>query len=375
MTKAVKLDIKRTVKKSNVLNEMRNATTTMVEYRLFCVYLAHFSLDASTNEIVFKLSDYASITNLDSLKKRDIEKHAESIVGTTIKLSNDSGGFSTYSVFKRFDLEQGEDGWQVRLAINEDLIPYIKEQSGRFIRYKLYNTIFLKSFNQQRIYELLKQHEKSGGRVIELCDLREYLSIKKDEYPVWSVFSRDVLKVSKKAIEDNTDIRFEYEGIKSGRKVTAVKFTIYSNDRYKDKLRLAGWLPKEIEEPSYFGEKLDVKSAEQQGDQYAEYRKMLVRPDELTAEQLADCVELIKTTQWYNESQPVSNIEINTYFAAQEHYTSAHSPNNYYLYLRKAIVHNYAGILVCDKSGTESSFDTEEFFAAALRRAYEKPHE
>ncbi len=367
MPQAVELDIKKMVKKSNVLNEMRQSNMTMIEYRLFCIYLAHFSIDNNTNELVFKLNDYAAITNLSGLKKRDLERQAENLIRTAVKLANDKGGFSVYSVFKRFDLEQGENGWQVRLAINEDLLPFIKEQSGRFIRYKLYNTIFLKSFNQQRIYELLKQYEKLAERTIELKDLREYLSIKKDEYPVWYDFSSKVLKVSQKAIAENTDIKFEYEGIRHGRKVGAVKFTIYKNEAYKDRLQLAGWLPKDIIDKSYNGSEFAVDPHE---DSYAEYRKYLSLPDEFTVAQLSEIVELIKLTEWYDKSKPVTEVELYTYLAAQDRYTVAHSPNNYRNYLRDAVKGNYAGIAVCDKSGTlESSFDTDEFFNAALEHA------
>ena len=367
MSKAVELDIKKTVKKSNVLNEMRQSDMTMVEYRLFCIYLAHFSIDNDKNELVFKLSDYAAITDLNSFKKRDLERQAVNLVRATVKLANDKGGFSVYSVFKRFDLEQGDDGWQVRLAINEDLLPFIKEQSSRFIRYRLYNTIFLKSFNQQRIYELLKQYERLGERTVELKDLREYLSIKPDEYPVWYDFSSKVLKVAQASIAENTDIKFEYEGIRHGRKVGAVKFTIHKNEAYKDRLRLVGWLPKEILSDYYDGSEFAVKPS---NSNYVEYRKVLSAPDALTDAQLAEIVELIKTSQWYRQSKPVDDSEMMRYFMAQDRYTMSHDPNNYYGYLRDSVLANWAGLPNCDKAAPqESSFDTDEFFNVALERA------
>ena len=369
MPKAVELDIKKTVKKSNVLNEMRQSDMTLVEYRLFCIYLAHFSIANDKNELVFKLSDYVAITELNGFKKRDLERQAVNLVKTTVKLANDKGGFSVYSVFKRFDLEQGEAGWQVRLAINEDLLPFIKEQSSRFIRYKLYNTIFLKSFNQQRIYELLKQYERLGERTIELKDLREYLSIKPDEYPVWYDFSSKVLKVAQAAIAENTDIKFEYEGIRHGRKVGAVKFTIYKNEAYKDRLQLVGWLPKELAEEDYSDSEFAVKPL---GGGYSIYRNALTDPSALTDVQLAEIVELIKTTQWYKDSQPLTDEEMAMYLSAQDRYTVSHAPKSYYGYLRDSVIGNWASLPACVKSEQNSSFDTAEFFELALKRSYGK---
>ncbi len=243
MNEIVKLKLDNTVKKSNVLNEMRNATTTMAEYRLFCICMAHINVNTSTDTVIFKLNDYSNIVGLDRPRKEDLQSQAQNIVRTTITLSDDDG-FTVYSVFKSYSLKKRDDGYYIELVFNDSILPFLQEQSKKFVRYKLYNTLFLKSFNQQRIYEILKQYEKLGERTVELRDLREYLSIKKDEYLVWYDFSSKVLKVAQKAIAENTDIKFEYEGIRYGRKVAAVKFLIYKNDGYKDKLQLSGWLPK-----------------------------------------------------------------------------------------------------------------------------------
>lgn len=356
-----------TVKKSNVLNEMRNATTSMTEYRLFCICMAHINVNENTDTVRFKLSDYSNIVGLDRPRKEDLQEQARSIVRTTITL-HDSDGFTVYSVFKSYSLKKYEEGYYVELVFNDGILPFLREQSKRFVRYKLYNTLFLKSFNQQRIYELLKQYEKLGERTIELKDLREYLSIKEDEYPVWYVFSRDVIKVAQTAIAENTDIKFEYEGIRHGRKVGAVKFTIYKNEAYKDRLQLAGWLPKEILSENYEGSEFAVKTS---AKDYTEYRKVLSNPDALTEEQLAEIAELVKTSQWYKQSQPVEEGEMVAYLKAQDRYTISHNPNSYYGYLRDSVIGNWADVPVCDKSSMrESSFDTDEFFEAALRRSY-----
>lgn len=237
------LDATRTVKKSNLLNEMRNANASMVEYRLFCVYLAHLSLSNESNEVTFKLADYSRIVGLDRPRRTDLVSQAQNLVSKTALLDSPDGGFEVYSIFKKFKLYQDDGEWFVTLECNPDLAPMIREQRGRFLRYKLYNTIYLKSFNQQRLYELLKQYEKIGERTISLPDLRAYLSIGKDEYPVWSVFARDVLKVAQKSLREKTDICFDYEPIRKGRKVIAVAFAIKKNRDFVDQLEIDSFLP------------------------------------------------------------------------------------------------------------------------------------
>lgn len=256
----VDLDIKRTVKKSNILNELRNANVSLVEYRLFCVYLAHLPMNSDDNVVKFSLAEYAKAAGLDRPRYRDLHTQAENIVGMTASLSNEDGGFSVYSIFSEFKLFKEDEQWMVSLECNSKIAPLIREQRGRFLRYKLYNTICLKSYNQQRIYELLKQYETVGARVIDLMDLRAFLSISDDEYPVWGVFSRDVLKVAQKALKENTDICFDYEPVKKGRKVTAVRFDIYKNKNFVDQLRIDDFLPEQEFEGSYEGEEIDVRS-------------------------------------------------------------------------------------------------------------------
>lgn len=256
------LDINKTVKKSNILNELRNANASLIEYRLFCVYLAHIPMNSDDNVVKFSLSDYAKIAGLDRPRYLDLKAQAENMVGMTATIENDDGGFSVYSLFSEFKLFKEEEQWMVSLECNDKIASKIREQKGRFLRYKLYNTIYLKSYNQQRIYELLKQYEKIGTRSIDLIDLRAYLSINDNEYPVWGVFSRDVLKVAQKALRENTDIYFEYEPIKKGRKVVAVRFDVYKNHSFIDQLHIDDFLPPAEIETSYEGEEIDVHATE-----------------------------------------------------------------------------------------------------------------
>lgn len=240
-----KLDIKKTVKKSNVLNEIRNANASLVEYRLFCVYLAHLPINSEDNVVTFTLSDYARIAGLDRPRHADLETQSHNLLRLTALIKTDDGGFVNRNLFCEFKLYRENEEWMVSLECNPKIAPLIREQKTRFLRYKLYNTIYLKSYNQQRLYELLKQYEKIGERLIELEDLRAYLSIADTEYPVWGDFAQKVLKVAQKALKENTDICFDYEPIKKGRKVISVKFYIKKNEVFVDQLCIDDILPEQ----------------------------------------------------------------------------------------------------------------------------------
>ena len=279
------LDISKTVRKSNILNELRNANASLVEYRLFCVYLAHLSFDGSDNVVKFTLADYARVVGLGRPRYEDLAVQSHNILKMTALVKNPDGGFVNRNLFSEFLLSKENDCWMVSLECNPKIAPLIREQKGRFLRYKLYNTIYLKSYNQQRIYELLKQYEKIGSRTETLADLRAYLSIEETEYPMWSVFSRDVIKVAQKALKEHTDICFEFEPIKKGKKVAAVRFDIFKNEEFIDRLCVDDFLPKQEIDITYEGECVSAHAEECEDSNVQFDGRASRRPDTSPAEQ------------------------------------------------------------------------------------------
>lgn len=251
------------VVKNNMLNEMRGRMS-QVEYRLFCIYLSRINpKDENTNDVRFSLAEYTKIMGLDRPRREDLERQAENIVSKTVKIRRADGGFSVRSLFISFDLIQDENGiWQINLKAHPDLMPYLFENKKRFFKYQLYNTLYLSSFHQMRLYELLKQYEKIGKRIIALEDLKEYLGLEDTTYPIWGVFSRDILKKAQKAIGEKTDISFTYKAITkviSGkRRTVAVEFIISKNENFYNPLQLEGFLFPKEQDTGYNGDSIEI---------------------------------------------------------------------------------------------------------------------
>ena len=91
----------------------------------------------------------------------------------------------------------------------------------------------LKSSYAIRIYELLKQYEKLHERTFLLTDLRKMLGVE-DIYPAYGNFKQRVLVSAQKELKKKTDITFEIEEIKSGRRVTKIKFLISTTNKNKN---------------------------------------------------------------------------------------------------------------------------------------------
>lgn len=112
------------------------------------------------------------------------------------------------------------------------LRPYLLELKREFTSYKLENVVQLKSTYAIRIYELLKQYEKIQERTFSIGNLRKLLGAE-DIYPAYGNFKQRVLVPAQKELKDKTDISFNLEEIKSGRRVTKVKFIIHSVKQIK----------------------------------------------------------------------------------------------------------------------------------------------
>ncbi|MFA2828308.1 replication initiation protein, partial [Bacillus wiedmannii] len=118
----------------------------------------------------------------------------------------------------------------IDLRFDPLLKPFLLELSNKFTSYRLANVIKLKSTYAIRIYELLKQYEHIKKRTISLENLRYYLDAI-DVYPNYANFKQRVLNPSQKELNQKTDISFEFEEVKLGRKVQKIRFIIHSQKR------------------------------------------------------------------------------------------------------------------------------------------------
>ena len=106
------------------------------------------------------------------------------------------------------------------------LKPYLLALKRNFTRYPLNYIARLRSAYSIRLYELLCQYRSIGHRTFDLATLQLLLG---SNYEFYGNFKDKVLTIAKRDLVSNTDIDFEYVEIKTARKVTALKFTIFAN--------------------------------------------------------------------------------------------------------------------------------------------------
>ena len=251
---------KNLITKRNVLNEIRANSMTLQELRFFSIYLSRINpKDASTRIVRFSMSDFQTIMELDSRIKIDYMKRVtDSLLCKVVNVPDELGGYTGFQLFKQCKVSKDDFGeWFVEIDAHDMALPLMFDFQERFFSYQLWNALRLRSSNQLRMYEILKQYEKIGSRVLGVDELKELLGVAKNEYPRFGDFKVRVLDACQQALRESTDIKFTYEphGKKGkGGKILFLKFTIEKNTEYVDQLTLFEFIEERRRE---FGEDPD----------------------------------------------------------------------------------------------------------------------
>ena len=121
---------------------------------------------------------------------------------------------------------------KIQLAFSDVMKPFLLHLKGQFTAIEVTDLMQFKSIHAIRIYELLKQYETIGERVLSIEEIKQCCGIigKLKQY---IEFERYLLLIAQREIDAKSDISFEFERIKRGRKIVAIKFIINNNKSYE----------------------------------------------------------------------------------------------------------------------------------------------
>lgn len=182
--------------------------------------------DKDFTEYKFKATELCKILNIQQKNiYRDLDDITDKLMGRYIKLKNDdSEKFKKRHLIKIADFENGI----LTMKIDEEMKEFYLELNW-YTKYQFKNIMQFKSTYSFRLYELLKQYEKIGNRLITIDDLRFVLDINKKQYSKYANLKQKVISVAVNEINTNTDIYIDFEELKEVRKVISIKFYIKKN--------------------------------------------------------------------------------------------------------------------------------------------------
>ncbi len=234
--RSVNVDENTVVKKSEILVRSRYTLSPLALKFLSCIIANVKRGDPVDQEYVFNISKFSELTGQKTHRIYELIDQATSeLLRNPLKIPTEEGrGFLKFNWISSASYLYGQGS--VSFCIDKRLRPYIIDLRERFLKYKLENILKLKSSYSIRIYEILKDWISQEKRYNKKHVIEKIVSVDwiRDtlEIPLsyrYSDLKRFILQKAQKELEKYTDLKFTFEEIKTGRKVSHLKFYIIEN--------------------------------------------------------------------------------------------------------------------------------------------------
>lgn len=342
---------KLTVLKSNPLTSLWRSDLTLSEFKILDVYLSRInSHHPERRRIEISKEEFEEVFGISKFNLRELDTRLKHLVGQAVRISDGDykKGFAWVSLFEEACVDLDADGVQtVYLECTQKAMKYFFNcENIGYLRYKLR---CVKDMKSRYTYILFLYLEKNRYRIeweISLDDLKVILNCDRDElYQEYKFFNQRILQRSKQEILKKTECRFDYAPVKKGRKVTAIRFTVYPLQKLKDS---------DINAPdqSYFE---DIPENIQEDD-VEFFRTACCIPGtddlEFSREQMQQIFEVLVTLPEHKlpnkEALPIPTITGQRYHYLRERYAAMNAAAE-----KKKIAHRYSYFLAMIKKDAE----------------------
>nr|CRY96320.1 hypothetical protein [uncultured prokaryote] len=212
------------VKKSNAIARARWQPESIWEPRIVALVASKVresDEDFQTYRIPVAELIGLSDENLSGKQYQDISRSIAHLGKATIRIEGTKPrNFRQYNIFAMCGYE---DGYLIA-GFHPDLKPHFLNLKAQFTAYNLFEYLTLPSAYSQRIFEFLKSWANTPEVVVSVAELHEMLNTPESFRKDFRQFRTRVLEKAHKDIREKTSLRFEWEPVKVGRSVEAIRF-------------------------------------------------------------------------------------------------------------------------------------------------------
>lgn len=229
------------VTQSNKLTEARYFLT-IGEQKVILLLISMISPDDTDfKDYEMKVSEFSQMMGLSGKSIYDrMDDTLDKLLSRVIHIPEKTGFLKIGWVSSARYIE-GEGVMQ--LSFDKKLKPYLLQLKEQFTKYNLFLVAKFQSAYSVRIYMLLKQYESIGYREFEVLELKRILGVEGESYNDFKRFRARVINQAKKEFETKnkqaggymSDITFDLETIRTGRKITRLRFNI-RKQKYQEQL-------------------------------------------------------------------------------------------------------------------------------------------
>lgn len=220
------------VKANTLIQESRFSLSTQQQKMLLFIISQISRYDEDFKLYEFKISEFCKVCGIDTTSGNNYKTLKEQIKKISdkslwIKLPNGKETLLRWIEKPYINEKSGT----IQIKLDEDMKPFLIKLKERFTEYELIYTLNFKSKYSIRLYEYLKSiHYKKLETYEKEIEIEEFQRLLDSPYKYFRDFNTNVLKPTHKEINKYSDLDFEYELIKSGKKVVKIKITIGIKD-------------------------------------------------------------------------------------------------------------------------------------------------
>jgi plasmid replication initiation protein len=244
------------VTQSNRLIESRY-NLSLAEQRLILSMISRIHPDDKAfKPYIISIHEFAEFLGIDKNSMyRECKKITELLLSRVVKIQEDDGLLQTNWVSSAKYLD-GEG--VVKLCFDPLLKPYLLQIKSRFTSCRLEMLLSFKSQYTMRFYMLIKQYEKMRVRDIPVDELRKIIGLGANQYKLYNDLKRFIIIPVQKELQEKSDLYFDFEEIKQGRRIGIIRFIVLSKngipvseDETVSENLISEWLgsPIDVEEP------------------------------------------------------------------------------------------------------------------------------
>lgn len=223
---------KLTVQKSLPLFALWRSELTLAEFKILDTYLSRIdSHKPEKRAVMFEKGELEKLLGVQKINNKELEERLKHLMGNVVKIPDrdNKKGFRLITLFEEAVAEQDNYGlWQVKMECTQKAMKYIFNiENLGYLRYKLRCITSITSRYTYIMFIYLEANRFRKSWEVQLEELKKILACDKEElYKEFKYFNRDILKRVQAEMHEKTECRYNYEPIKKGRSVVAVRLTV-----------------------------------------------------------------------------------------------------------------------------------------------------
>lgn len=213
------------VKANNELFRSRCKIRDVVAGRIFMAFASlvdEKDVAQSGNFLEYKIQASSVMNNIDAGGDyyKQVKDAAYTLIDQKIERTTGRNSFQLYTLFSTIEYKDGI----IRGEFHKDLKPFFISARGKFTILSLHQYMMLPSIYSQKIFGFLKSWDDKPEIIINVPELHLMLDTPESVRKDFRQFRTRVLEKAHKDITGKTTLAYEWEPVKQGRAVVAVRF-------------------------------------------------------------------------------------------------------------------------------------------------------